>query len=337
MNYLKYLNLSNLSSIINIFIIVFLSAYIFTISSLIYNKKSKQFVIELSNIDEFLYFGIFLIMPLIGCIILKSFYKFDSLKIYFFIFVVQWILFLNVNPYPIKLDNKFSIMDLIPLKYRPKNQFLLSNIKNNQFSFPIIIKPIYCSGNGNNIFIFNNSYELNAFLNKGFDNESFMVQNFLHDYNVEIGVLFEKNPFESEGNVIEIVEKTNNEDKIRYFKDNKKINHYDLINNKQINNLFRELSKKIPNMNVARYDIRLKKIGDLINGNFKIIEINGTMGMSFVNYFDVIWYIKRIIIGFFNIVTLKGYSPTNLLIAMEKSCYSIFNCNDYENLYSLYS
>ena len=33
-------------------------------------------------------------------------------------FIAQWIIFLNTNPYPLTQDNKLTIMELIPKKYR---------------------------------------------------------------------------------------------------------------------------------------------------------------------------------------------------------------------------
>jgi hypothetical protein len=159
----------------------------------------------------------------------------------------------------------------------------------------------------------------------------FQHKNYLKDYNVEIGILYEN------GKILEIVEKTNKDDEIRFFKNDNKKSYYNLIDNEKINNIINNISKLIPNMNVARYDIRLKNINDLEKGNFKIIEINGTMGMSFEYYFDIIWYFRRLFIGIKNILTLNGYSPVQLPIVMFKSYYSMIKCNDNENLFSLYS
>lgn len=317
-NILSYL----LSNIINIVIIIFICTYLYTITNL-------HFKIE--DLDAFLYFFLFLFIPLFITIFIQFFYKIDFLKIYFLIFVIEWIIFLNVNPYPINIDNKFAIMELVPIQYRPHTQFLLSNINNNKFNYPIIIKPIYCSGNGNHIVIVNNNNELNNFIKECKNIDYYMIQNYLEEYNVEIGILYEN------GKIIEIVEKTNNMDKIRYFKDYNKKSHDNLIHNEKINYIINHISKLIPNMNVARYDIRLKNINDLEKGDFKIIEINGTMGMSFNNYFDIIWYFRRLFIGIINILTLKGYSPIHLPIVMYKSYNSMIKCNDYENIFSLYS
>lgn len=104
-------------------------------------------------------------------------------------------------------------------------------------------------------------------------------------------------------------------------------------------------------MNVCRYDIRLQNIDYLEKGKFKIVEVNGTMGMHFNGYFtydinkihkinimiDIKWYLKRLLIGFCNILSLQGYSPLSLPIVMYKSYFSALKCYDWENIYSLYS
>ena len=261
----------------------------------------------------------------------------------FFIgFITQWIIFLNVNPYPVQNDNKIVIMSLVPEKYRPETQFLLTNIYSQKFKYPIIIKPIYCSGGSNDITIVDSKEELDKFIKEPKNVDGYMVQNFLKEYTVEIGVLWEKYPWQQNGKVIEIVEKTQ-KDHIRFFDHNNYLNHSNKIN-KKINEIINNISKIIPNMNVCRYDIRLKNIDDLEKDDFKIIEINGTMGMAYLGYplhmgvfKDIKWYFTRLFIGLVNIVTLKGYSPMNLLIAMYKSYYSKIHCNIWENLYSLYS
>jgi D-alanine-D-alanine ligase-like ATP-grasp enzyme len=235
-------------------------------------------------------------------------------------------------------------MNLIPVKFKPTIQFSLSEINQKylDIKYPIIIKPIICSGGGVDIKIINSDKELKIYLLNCKDKNNFMVQNYLHDYNVEIGVLWEKQPWQKEGKVIEIVEKTQKKG-IRPFDHNNYKNHPYLIN-KKLNLIFNDISMNIKNMNVCRYDIRLKNIEDLQNGNFKIVEVNGTMGMPFLGYpikygfiIDVNWYLRRLIIGLYNIITLHGYSPLTLPIIMFKSFFNMINCKDWENIYSYYS
>jgi len=291
--------------------------------------------------DYLSYHICFILFPLLISFII---YKKITLIGFFIGFIIQWIIFLNVNPYPIKLDNKLTIMDLIPPKFKPNIQFSLNKINEKllELQYPIIIKPITCSGNGLNIIIINSKRELKNYLNTCIDKNNFMVQNYLYDYKVEIGVLWEKKQWQKEGKVIEIVEKTQ-KNEIRPFDYKNYNNHNDLISNK-INNIFNDISSNIKNMNVCRYDIRLKNITDLQNENFKIIEVNGTMGMPFLGYpikygfiIDIKWYLRRLIIGTYNIITFNGYSPKNLLIVMIKSYMNTIICQDWENIFSYYS
>jgi hypothetical protein len=279
------------------------------------------------------------LFPLIFSLII---YKKITLIGYFIGFIVQWIIFLNVNPYPINQNNKLEIMNLIPDKFKPEIQFSLNEINEKYFQYPIIIKPIICSGGGLNIKIINSNKELRMYLLNCKDKNNFMVQNYLHNDDIEIGVLWEKQPWKEEGKIIEIVEKTQKKG-IRPFDHNNYKNHHYLIN-KKINLIFNDISKNIKNMNVCRYDIRLKNITDLQDGIFTIVEVNGTMGMPFLGYpikygfiIDINWYFRRLIIGLYNIITLNGYSPITLLIVMFKSYYNSITCKDWENIYSYYS
>lgn len=326
-------------NIIYIFVVLFL--FFYYLSYLVLLIDFKDYVEH-----AFILMLLFIIFPILFSLII---YKNITLYGYFFGFIIQWILYLNVNPYPLSNDNKLIIMNLIPEKYRPEKQFLLQEINNNYFEYPIIIKPILCSGGSLDITIINSEKELIKYLKNKKNIKDYMVQNYLYNDNIEIGVLWEKFPWEKEGKVIEIFEKTNI-DKIRSFNLEKSKNHNYLINN-EINKLFNNISENIPNMNVCRYDIRLQNMDHLERGKFKIVEVNGTMGMHFNGYFtyninkihkinimiDIKWYLKRLLIGFYNILSLQGYSPLSLLFVMYKSYFSALKCYDWENIYSLYS
>lgn len=308
-----------------------------------------------SVFDEFTLTSYFIIVPIILSFIIKKYTKFNFLISYFIGFLIQWIIFINVNPYPLHINNKLTMMNLIPKIYRPHIQFCLSEIYNKKFNFPIIIKPKICSGCGADIKIIKTNKDLQIFFKELKDKKqnlnNYIVQNYLYNHPVEIGILYEKLPFQKEGKIIEIIEKTH-KDEIKIFSNYHTAYHNHLINHK-LNKLFDNLSKKIPNLNVARYDIRLQSIDDLIKGKFKIIEINGTMGFSFdtptANYkytllnkirdisVELRWYFARIFIGIVNILTLQGYSLINLIKAMIQSYQNVYKCDDWENIFSLYS
>ena len=141
--------------IYNKFIIIFILCYCITFLRVIANPEFEV----IWWLDVIYYFSVFLMVPLLITFCINRFIKYDFIKLYFFVFVIQWILFLNVNPYPLPIDNKFSIMELVPEDYRPRNQFLLSTVYYNDFSYPIVIKPIRCSGNSVNVTIINDEDE----------------------------------------------------------------------------------------------------------------------------------------------------------------------------------
>ena len=69
-------------------------------------------------------------------------------------------------------------------------------------NFPIIIKPSVCSGQKINVTIVKSQQALDEYFRKnGNENASnYMVQNYLSDeYDMEVGVLWEKMPWEKEG------------------------------------------------------------------------------------------------------------------------------------------
>ena len=293
------------------------------------------------NVDDLFHSPVLIACTvLFPCIISFLWFRRVTILGFFAGFILQWVLFLNVNPYPLQQDNKLAIMSLIPKTYRPETQFSLTEIQSNVVVYPIIIKPTICSGEGMGITILQNETELNAYMAAHPNTSQLMVQSYLENYPVEIGVCWEKRPWEKEGRVLEIVEKTQ-QTSVRKFDYHQYKDHSDQIT-PALNQLFNAISQTIPNMNVCRYDIRLPSIDHLQKGDFKIVEVNGTMGMRYLGYPigvlpDVEWYLMRIFMGIHHLVTLQGYSPLNLAKAMYTSYINAVKCHDWENLYSLYS
>jgi hypothetical protein len=300
------------------------------------------------GISTFLFlFSVFPLLIASGCYYLFSMNYFYAFALGF---LIQWILFLNINPYPIENENKIKIMSFIPPEYKPEQEYLIKKMNNQEIEnmkYPVIIKPIVCSGNANGIFVFNSYAEFMKFMidNQNFDFSEYMIQNFLDGYDVEIGILYEHKPWKKRGEIIEIAEKTQKE-RIRPAEEKYKLNLPELIN-EDILNILDEISKRIPGFYVGRYDIRLKNLEDLNKRDFKIIEVNGTMGMNLMgndNLFDLNdmsidlrWYLSRLLIGGYNIATLNGYNPFNLIRSMLISLNHGIGCNDWENIFSLYS
>jgi hypothetical protein len=251
--------------------------------------------------------------------------------------MLQWIIFINVNPVELKYDNKLTILEQMPHKYTINQQRLLKNTNLNNIYFPIIIKPTIYTGNGVNVFLVNSKKELEELLKcKKIDESVYMVQEYLGKYPIELEILYEKLPWENKGKIISIVEKLNKHDPIRDFDDKFMYSHKNMINEK-ITRIFENLTNKIKNLNVARYCIRLKKIKDLNKNKFKIVEIGGTMAADLENIIHFKWFIRRFMIGLYNVACFNGYSLFHLISVLIISYYRSVIGNDWVNLYSLYS
>lgn len=302
-----------------------------------------------TELSTFLF--LFLSFPLILAIGIYNLFSLSFFYSFVIGFLIQWFVFLNVNPYPLENNNKLEIMSYIPETYKPEQEHLMSSLnieQMEQIEYPIILKPIICSGNGKDIFIINNYEEFVNLMIAGkhqIEPSNYMIEQYLEDHDVEISVFYERKPWEEKGKVIEIVEKTQ-KDKIRPHVFSFTVNHPELITEK-VQEMFEIISRKIPDFYVGRYDIRLKNIEDLEKGDFKILEVNGTMGMRLTSdshllnsndlYIDSNWYLSRLQIGAYNMATLKGYSPLQLLQVLWISLNNGIGCNDWENIFSLYS
>lgn len=365
------MNLQNI--IIYLFIIIFLVYYTFK-----YYKKNDiivgiiiilffaWFIINMNivkTIDNYYkkYFYtftlIFIGFPLLISIIINIFLKYNLLYVFTAVFFIQWIIFLNINPCSLDHNNKYKIMNKIPKKFKPGQEYLLSNISIEDINFPIIIKPIICSGMGLDIYVIKNKNEyLDILIKNKINQNEYMMQELLKKHDLEVKILYEKYPWNKEGKIINIyLHKSNNfesdlEEYTNMIFDNKKNMSY--LITPELNNILGRIFEKIPNYNVGRFDILLKNLEDLNKLKFKIVEINGTMGMeiksksystslnkNFQNdlIVDFQWYLRRLIIGFYNIITLNGYNPINLIIVMFLSFRNMIACSCWENLFSLYS
>ena len=71
-------------------------------------------------------------------------------------------------------------------------------------------------------------------------------------------------------------------------------------------------------------------MGMMLNNNETLFDYNAfTM--------DSKWFLRRLQIGTYNMVTLKGYSPLQLLQVLWISLNNGIGCDDWENIFSLYS
>jgi hypothetical protein len=325
----------------DIFVKILVSLFLFWVYITIYQYSNE--------ISTFLF--LFFIFPLAIASFIYYLLKIDFIYSFVIGFLIQWIIFLNINPYPLKNNNKLAIMSYIPENMKPDQEYLMSSIDTEQIKnlkYPIIIKPIICTTGGTGIHIFNSNDEFSYFVTSNehkIDTSQYMIQSYTEDHDIEIGVLYERKPWEKTGKVIEIVEKTQ-KDKIRPLESESIVNHPELITAK-VEEIIETLSRKIPEFYIGRYDIRLKHLEDLEKGDFKILEVNGCMGMmlnsneylfdnnAFIT--DSRWFLSRLQTGVYNIATLKGYNPLQLLQVLGTSLKNCITCDNWECLFALYS
>jgi glutathione synthase/RimK-type ligase-like ATP-grasp enzyme len=220
---------------------------------------------------------------------------------------------------------KYHIYNYINNEYKLKTLLLNKKKLNNNYDYPFIIKPVYCNGSNNGVSLIKSKYELTEYLSKSCDNY-FMIQEYYYP-KYEVGVLYEKLPFNQKGEIISIVLKNKDSKtwkpvKCKNISNNETINCDNITNiitpelTKTINNI----SNNIPNFYAGRYDIGFDNFDDLKNGkNFKIYELNGVMGFDLrFLYTDknllnnisktillIRWTLIRILIGFINLLSLN--------------------------------
>ena len=127
---------------------------------------------------------LFFVFPLVIALIIYYLLKIDFIYSFIIGFIIQWIIFLNINPYPLKNNNKLTIMSYIPENMKPDQEYLMSKISIEQIQnmkYPIIIKPIICNMGGMDIHIFNSNDEFSEFLllnTHQIDRNQFMIQSY---------------------------------------------------------------------------------------------------------------------------------------------------------------
>ena len=254
-------------------------------------------------------------------------------------FFIQVILYLNCNPYDLTNDTKISTLNYLDKKYLPDQHMLLTDCNPKKLKFPIIIKPNVCTGDSRGIYIAYNLKEFNEVCEE-INPKDYMIQHFLEDHNIEVTVLFEKYPWNKTGHIVNVIEVplTNN------MKENidNAIIHPEL-NNKKTNKIFNKIADSIPNFYAGRFDIRVKHPKDLLKDDFKIVEVNSNTGMDLAikdntslnnMYKNFLWLSRRLVIGFYNIVSFRGYNPISFFIRLLMSIKNSIKCDNWEALFS---
>ncbi len=263
------------------------------------------------------------------------------------IFIFQYI-FINSNPYRNFKTNKLTILDYIPENYKPKSE--LFNPK-KKYKFPFILKPTICTRTSKDVQLIRNKRDIKLYLKKNKLSET-MYQEFV-DSNYEVGILYERNPLHKKGEIKSIIMRKflqNNKfklkNKLSFIYERADFVDLNYLITPKLTRIIDNISKKIPNFYVGRYDIRAYSLEHLINGNFYILEANGSMGFdlnyqcyknNYINFYGFLekmrWIFIRIYYGLINIITFNCVNINIIFI----SIYNAINCLDLEKLLCVYS
>jgi hypothetical protein len=271
------------------------------------------------------------------------------MKIYLILSLIIFLYycFISANPWK-EYMTKAKIYDYIPVEYKLKQQIVDKNTDLSKLKYPLIFKPIICNGTNKNIKKINNKNEALDYI-KNSKEEKIIVQEF-YDSKYEVGLLYERFPFNRYGKIKSITLKENKGEwkplRCDYQNKNIGVNCYKLKTNniKRLTSVINKISNCIPNFFVGRYDIRFDNFDDFYNGkNFKIIELNGVMGYDLSTLITenkikqclqiIEWIFIRIIVGFQNIILFNGINIFDFFNIKKR--YIIYKkCNDFEHLFS---
>lgn len=283
-------------------------------------------------------FTVFLFVIFAGAFWIKFIFKMPYAPALFISFLIIWIIFLNVNPYKVG-SNKYTILENIPEQYLPR-EVMLEDLDVYSAKYPIILKPVTCARTGFGIHVVRDVDEMDKIISK-IDIKSYMVQEY-SDYNNEVGILYEN------GKIVSIVQKNGNQKVRKWCFHEEGCTHREDLNTPELENILVQISRRIPDFNVGRFDIRFENDESFMKGqNFHILEVNGTMGFDLRKdtedhvgsiLIGHAWFWKRILTGLGNIVSLRGYDPITLITVMMMTIYNTISCSmDWEKVFALYT
>ena len=209
----------------------------------------------------------------------------NKMKNIFITIFIIYICFLCANPWTLKM-NKYNVYTHINSEYKLKTYlYKYEELKNIDY-FPIIIKPNMYSGHGSDVCKITNKNELIKYIKKTNDIQQYIIQEY-YPSKYEVGLLYEKNPFSKNGNIISIVLKKKSDNSWKPLScdtlfTNKhvctSIDKPEWITDK-LSCIINNISNNVPNFYVGRYDIGFDDIEEFKNGkNFKVFELNGNAG-----------------------------------------------------------
>lgn len=264
------------------------------------------------------------------------------------VLIIIYYLILSCNPMNLHKGSKLDTMNYISEYTMP---FIIYNkgINLHNLKYPLIFKPVLCQGSGRSVKLIKNYNE--AFEYVANVNDKIIIQDY-HPGPYEIGILYERNPFSKNGNIVSIVERNYKNTDLKTIWGSK---IWDNDRNKKYNNMFidrpdlitSQLTKKIdtitkliPEMYVCRYDIRYDNDEDIKKGkNFSILEVNGTMGGdlrvydSNTYYYFGRWLCSRIFIGFCNLLKLNSNNIFEVIKSTPTRIKKAARCSDHEKIF----
>lgn len=274
--------------------------------------------------------------------------KLLSIPIISTLFIVYLFLSAN-NGIACEINHKAYYLSKLPEKYSlpfyiitPRNIDRVLSI----IEYPIIFKPNKCTGGGLHVEKIDNRREAEIYLQKHLKCDSHIIaQKYINNCR-EFNILYERHPLLSTGKVIAITERVPVIKSLKFQPLNigyttRKcyvVDHSKYIN-EEFSTLIDNITKKVPNFYVGRYDIKAKDLESLLQHKFKIIELNGLFGVDQRCYINTLkalhpsnillqsrWFLKRVLVGL----------QTNLLYTPFVIIYNLYHdritlCDEYIN------
>lgn len=246
-------------------------------------------------------------------------------------------------------DDKYTIYSKIINPFKLNSHEYNSKFEyNKDIKFPFIIKPIICSGSNKGVQLIKNKKELDEFNKNRCIYEKYMVQEF-YPTKYEVGILYEKIPYISDGKIVSIVLKHKEGGNWSPLKcenqKNKGVNcsiRNDLIT-EDLSRAIKKIADKIPGFNMGRFDIGFNDIDEFKKGEkFKCFELNGVMGYDLrfstkdfgIQEIGLIfrWIFVRILTGSINLLTANALY-TDIIKSYYSSAINYQRCQDFEKIF----
>jgi len=251
-----------------------------------------------------------------------------------------WYSYLSINIWD-KSFTKYKILDYLPDNHPNKlshtlfkkcyNTKLLYNVK-----LPKIFKSNECTTYNKDVFLIENSTDLNNFLdNYKKEKFDFIIQEPCFDSN-EYTICYLKTPLKKEPDVFHLTKRIMNNKPCGKFCITHPRSHkiYTIKIPKNFKNNIKQICSFVPNLYCTRFDIKAKNLKHLFDNKFKVLEINGSFSQMFIG--DPIKcgisYLLKILLGLMHILTLKAHNPVKMLDIMSASFKTLGKCGTHHVL-----